>query len=87
MSGCRTRRSSHRRPDDPGTFKAPPSLNVGLDSLHLEGQFGQGVVDEGDGGLLIAARVGAQHPEPGAVVDRGELVELSLPARLVLVVR
>ena len=32
---------------------------VSLDSLHLEGQLGQGVVEEGDGGLLIAARVGA----------------------------
>ena len=29
MSGCRTPRSSHRRPDNPGTFRAPPSLNVG----------------------------------------------------------
>ena len=28
-TGCRTPRSSHRRPDNPGTFRAPPSLNVG----------------------------------------------------------
>jgi hypothetical protein len=44
-----------------GDLRAPPSLNVGLHPLHLERQFGQGVVDEGDGGLLVAARVGAQH--------------------------
>ena len=29
VHGCRTPRSSHRRPDNPGTFRAPPSLNVG----------------------------------------------------------
>jgi hypothetical protein len=33
MHGCRTPRSSHRRPDNPGTFKAPPSLNVGQNLL------------------------------------------------------
>jgi hypothetical protein len=27
--GCRTPKSSHHRPDNPGTFKAPPSLNIG----------------------------------------------------------
>jgi hypothetical protein len=32
--------------------------------------------------LLVAARVGAQQPEPGTVADRSELVELSLPACL-----
>jgi hypothetical protein len=47
-----------------------------LDAFDLEGQLGQGVVDEGDGGLLVAAWVGAEYPEPGAVVDGGELVEL-----------
>src|SRR5215211_7638094 len=77
VSGCRTPRSSHRRPDNPGTFRAPPSLNIGLHALHLKGQFRHHVVDEGDGGLLVAAGVDAQHPEPGAVVDGGELVELA----------
>jgi hypothetical protein len=43
------------------------SLNVGLDALYLEGQLGEGVVE---------------HPEPGAVVDRGELVVVPLPACL-----
>ena len=33
---------------------------VGLDPLHRERQLGQGVVDEGDGGLLVAALVGPQ---------------------------
>jgi hypothetical protein len=41
-----------------------------------------GVVDERDRGLLVAARVGAQYPQPGAVVDGGELVELAPPALL-----
>jgi hypothetical protein len=53
-----------------------------LYTLDLEGQLGQRVVDEGDGGLLIAARIGAEHTQPGAVVDRGELVVLPLPACL-----
>jgi len=32
-SGCRTPRSSHHRPDDPGTLRATPSLNVRDDLL------------------------------------------------------
>ena len=48
---------------------------VGLDHLDSEGQFGEEIVEELDGGLLVAFRVDAQHPEPGAVVDGGELVE------------
>src|SRR5947207_6805246 len=52
-------------------------LNVRLHALDGEGQLGQGVVDELDRGLLVAARVGAQDPQPGAVVDRGELIVLA----------
>jgi hypothetical protein len=55
---------------------------IGLHPLHLKGQFRHHVVDEGDGSLLVAARVGAQHPQPGAVVDRGERVILLPPACL-----
>ena len=53
-----------------------------MDPLHLEGQFRHHVVDEGDGGLLVAAGVGPQHPQSGAVVDGGELVVLAPPAGL-----
>jgi hypothetical protein len=54
-----------------------------LDALDGEGQFGHHIIDEGYGGLLVAARVGAQHPQPGAVINRGELVELlALPPLL-----
>ena len=49
---------------------------VGLDHLDAERQLLQDVVEELDRGLLVVARVDPQHPEPGAVVDRGELVVL-----------
>ncbi len=52
---------------------------VGLDHLHPEGQLLEHVVDELDGGLLVEVVVDTQHSEPGAVVDRSELVVL--PAR------
>jgi hypothetical protein len=52
---------------------------VGLHTLDGERQLGQNVADECDSGFLVAARVGAQHPQSGAVIDRGELVVL-LPA-------
>jgi hypothetical protein len=52
---------------------------VCLDPLDGERQFGHHVVDEGDGGLLVAARVGPQHAESGAIVDGGELVVLFAP--------
>lgn len=55
---------------------------VGLDLLDLERQLGEDVVDELDGGLLVVARVGAEDPEPGAVIDRGVLVVALLPACL-----
>jgi hypothetical protein len=48
---------------------------VGLDHLDPERQFGQQVVEELDGGLLIASRVDPEHSQAGAVVDGGELVE------------
>ena len=41
----------------------------------VDQSIGEEVVEELDGGLLVAAGVDAQHPETGAVVDGGELVE------------
>ena len=55
---------------------------VCLHTLDGKGQFGHDVVDEGDGGLLVAAWVGAEYPKPGAVVDGGELVVLLAPQTL-----
>ena len=52
---------------------------VGLDHLDPEGQLFEHVVDELDGGLLVEVVVDAEHTEPRAVIDRGELVVL--PAR------
>jgi hypothetical protein len=49
---------------------------IGLDRLDLERQPLHDVVDELDGRLLVQLRVDPQHPQPGAVVDRGELVAL-----------
>jgi hypothetical protein len=50
-------------------------MNVGLDLLHPEGELLEEVVEELDGGVLVAAGIDPQHPQPGAVVDCGELVE------------
>jgi hypothetical protein len=47
---------------------------VGLDHLDWEGELGQEIVEELDGGLLVAAGIDAEDPEAGAVVDGGELV-------------
>ena len=55
---------------------------VGLDLVDGEGQFGQYVVDEGVGCWLVVARVGPQHAEPRAVVDRRVLVVALLAALL-----
>jgi hypothetical protein len=49
-----------------------------LDDLDQEREALEDVVDEADGGLLVEGRVDAQHPQPGAVVDGGELVVLAL---------
>jgi hypothetical protein len=49
---------------------------VGLDDLDPEREPLQQVVQELDGGLLVAPVIEAQHSEPGAVVDGGELVVL-----------
>ena len=43
----------------------------------MEGEPLQDVVGELDGGALVEAWVDAQDPEPGAVVDGGELVVLA----------
>src|SRR5687767_3420862 len=53
---------------------------VRLNDMHAEGQSPENVVDEGDGCSLIAGVVDLQHAKPGAVVDRGELVEASARA-------
>jgi len=42
----------------------------------MERQLLQNVVHELDGPLLVQPVVEAQDPDPGAVVDRGELVVL-----------
>jgi hypothetical protein len=49
---------------------------VCLYHLDLEGQPLEQVVEELDGRLLVTARIGPQYPDPGAVVDGGELVVL-----------
>ena len=51
--------------------------------LTAERQLGYDLVDECDGGFLITAGVGAQHPQPSAVTG-GELVVLLPAARLPL---
>jgi hypothetical protein len=53
---------------------------VGLDLLYLERKPGQDVVQELDRGLPIRSGIDAQDPQPGAVVDRGVLVEPLLAA-------
>jgi hypothetical protein len=55
-------------------------MNVGLDLLDLERKLLQDVVGELDGGALVEPRVDAQHSQPGAVVDGGELVVLAVGA-------
>jgi hypothetical protein len=42
-----------------------------------EGEPLQDVVEELDGRLLVELRIDAQHPQPGAVIDGGELVMLA----------
>ncbi len=49
---------------------------VCLDPLNAERQLLEDVVDELDSRLLVEAVVHPKHPNPGAVVDRGELVML-----------
>lgn len=49
---------------------------VGLDDLDVERELLEDVVDELDRGLLVVAVVDPQHPDPGAVIDRGVLVLL-----------
>jgi hypothetical protein len=56
-------------------------LNVGLDDLDPERELLEDVIEELDGGLLVVARVDPQHPDPGAIVDRGVLVVLLAGAR------
>jgi hypothetical protein len=67
--GCRTPRSSHRRPDNPGTFRAPPSLNIG-EHTGRDSPPGKGCAEAvhhiGAGG--VAAGI-TDHTQPGVVVE------------------
>ncbi len=53
VGGCRSPRSSGRRPVDPSTWRAQASLNVGLDDLDPEGMLLEHVLDELDSNLLV----------------------------------
>ena len=48
---------------------------VGLDHFDAEGEPGEEVVEELEGGLLVEPGIGPEDAEAGAVVDGGELVE------------
>jgi hypothetical protein len=54
---------------------------VGLDDLDPEPEPLQHIVQELDGSLLVAPVIDAQHAQPGAVVDGGDLVVLAAWAR------
>lgn len=47
---------------------------VGLDALDAEGQPGEDLVHEGDGGLLSVALIDLEDANPGAVIDGGVLI-------------
>lgn len=47
---------------------------VGLDDLDLERELLEHLVDELDRHFLVVSRVDPQHPDPGAVIDCGELI-------------
>jgi hypothetical protein len=49
---------------------------VGLDHLDLERELLKHIVQEPDGSLLVQPVVDPQDPDPGAVIDRGELIVL-----------
>ena len=49
---------------------------VGLNDLHPEREPLQHIVQELDGRLLVELGIDPQDPQPGAVVNRGELVVL-----------
>ena len=51
-------------------------MNVGLDHLDGERELLAHVVDEPDRRRLVQPVVDPQDPDPGAIVDRGELVVL-----------
>ena len=54
---------------------------VRLDHLDAEGQAAEDIIDELDGRPLIAGLEDFQDADPGAIVDRGELIEPSAGAR------
>ena len=53
---------------------------IGLNSFNLERQSSGRVVLEPDGRLHVAVGIEPGHPEPGAIIDGGEPVELLAPA-------
>jgi hypothetical protein len=67
LGGCRRGRSRSNR------YQWKHLLELGavvrLDNPDFKGQPLGEVVEEPDGGLLVTTRIGAQHPDPGAVVD------------------
>src|SRR5262245_23461203 len=54
---------------------------VGLDHLDAEREPPQDLVQEADGRSLIARVVNLEHANPGAVIDRGELIQPFARAR------
>lgn len=55
---------------------------VGLDSSDLERQLREHKIDEADRGSLIMRRVGAEHSQAHAVIERDVLVSALLPSGL-----
>jgi hypothetical protein len=48
---------------------------IGLDDVDAERQSARYVIDELDGRALVTRIVDLQDPNPGAIIDRGELIE------------
>lgn len=55
---------------------------IGLDLLDLERQFREHMVDEPDRSLLVMGRIGPQHPQSSAVINRRVLVVTLLASGL-----
>jgi hypothetical protein len=53
---------------------------VGLDNEDSEGQAPKDFIDKSDGGGLVARVADLKHPNPRAIVDRGELKQPFLGA-------
>jgi hypothetical protein len=48
---------------------------IGLDHEHAKRQAPHDLIDEEAGRTLVAGVVDLEHPNPGAIIDRGELIE------------